>query len=185
APPLGATSLLEYDAVRLFVERAHAVVPTFHLAENNAHAVVEICQRLDGIPLALELASARVNVLTAGQIAARLDDRFALLTNGSRAAHVAHHHTLRAAIDWSHGLLTAEEQTLFRRLAAFAAGFTLDTAEAVCAGEGLAEKRVLDVLASLVDKSLVVAETTSRAQARYRLLETIREYAREKLDAAG
>jgi non-specific serine/threonine protein kinase len=185
APPLAATSLLEYDAVRLFVERAHAVVPTFHLAENNAHAVVEICQRLDGIPLALELASARVNVLTAGQIAARLDDRFALLTNGSRAAHVAHHHTLRAAIDWSHGLLTAEEQTLFRRLAAFAAGFTLDTAEAVCAGEGLAEKRVLDVLASLVDKSLVVAETTSRAQARYRLLETIREYAREKLDAAG
>lgn len=183
--PAEPASLLDFDAVRLFAERAHAIVPAFQLTEYNAQAVVEICQRLDGIPLALELASARVNVLTVDQIAARLDGRFALLTNGSRAAHVAHHHTLRAAIDWSHGLLSAEEQTLFRRLGAFAAGFTLDTAEAVCAGEGLAEKRVLDVLASLVDKSLVVAETTSRAQARYRLLETIREYAREKLDAAG
>jgi predicted ATPase/DNA-binding CsgD family transcriptional regulator len=176
---------LQYDAVRLFVERAGAIAPRFTITSDNALAIVEICRRLDGIPLALELASARVNVLTVRQIAARLDDRFGLLTSGSRTTLVPHHHTLRAAIDWSYALLTAEEQMLFRRLAVFEAGCTLDTAEAVCSGEGIAAERVLDVLSSLVDKSLVVAETTSRAQARYRMLETIREYALEKLDAAG
>jgi predicted ATPase/DNA-binding CsgD family transcriptional regulator len=176
--------LLQYDAVRLFVERAAAIAPTFTITSYNAPAIVEICRRLDGIPLALELASARINVLTVRQIAARLDDRFALLTSASRTALVPHHQTLRATIDWSYALLTAEEQTLFRRLAVFAAGFALDTAEAVCSGEGIVAGRVLDLLASLVAKSLVVAETTSRAQARYRLLETIREYAQEKLKAS-
>jgi predicted ATPase/DNA-binding CsgD family transcriptional regulator len=183
--PVDWASLLHYDAVHLFVERAHAVEPSFQLTASNAGAVVEICRRLDGIPLALELASARVNVLTVQEIAARLNDRFALLTSGQRSGLEPRHQTLRAAIDWSYALLTAEEQTLLRRLAVFAAGFTLDTAEAVCSGEGIAEGRVLDVLSSLVDKSLVVAETTSRAQARYRLLETIRDYALSKLDAAG
>jgi DNA-binding CsgD family transcriptional regulator/tetratricopeptide (TPR) repeat protein len=129
--------------------------------------------------------SARVNVLTVQEVAARLTDRFALLTSGQRSDLEPRHHTLRAAIDWSYTLLTADEQTLLRRLAVFAAGFSLDTAEAVCSGEGLAEARLLNVLSSLVAKSLVVAETTSRAQARYRLLETVREYALQKLDAAG
>jgi predicted ATPase len=184
AQAVALSSLLGYDAVRLFVERAHAVEPSFQLIASNAAAVTEICRRLDGIPLALELASARVNVLTVQELAARLDDRFALLTSGQRSRLEPRHQTLRAAIDWSYTLLTAEEQTLLHRLAVFAAGFTLDTAEAVCSSEGLAEAHMLDLLSSLVAKSLVVAETTSGAQARYRLLETIREYALEKLDVA-
>jgi len=179
------SSLLHYDAVRLFVERARAVEPSFQLEASNADAMVEVCRRLDGIPLALELASARVSVLTVQEIAARLNDRFLLLTSGQRSGLEPRHQTLRAAIDWSYTLLTSEEQILLRRLGVFAAGFGLDTAEAVCSGEGLAEGRMLDVLSSLVAKSLVVAETTSRAQARYRLLETIRDYALSKLDAAG
>jgi predicted ATPase/DNA-binding CsgD family transcriptional regulator len=183
--PIKLPSLLDYDAVRLFVERARAVEPSFQLTASNAAAVVEICRQLDGMPLALELASARVNVLTVQEIAARLNDRFVLLTSGQRSGLAPRRQTLRAAIDWSYALLTAEEQTLLRRLAVFATGFTLDTAEALCSGEGLAEARLLDVLSSLVAKSLVVAETMSRAQARYRLLETIREYALSKLDAAG
>jgi predicted ATPase/DNA-binding CsgD family transcriptional regulator len=183
--PIAWSSLLHYDAVRLFVERAHAVEPAFQLEASNAESVVEICRRLDGMPLALELASARVSVLTVQEVAARLNDRFALLTSGQRSGLEPRHQTLRAAIDWSYALLTADEQTLLRRLAVFAAGFTLDTAEAVCSGDGLAEAHMLDVLSSLVAKSFVVAETTSRAQARYRLLETIREYALEKLDGVG
>lgn len=125
-----------------------------------------------------------MNVLTVQEIAAHLNDRFAFLTSGQRSGLEPRHHTLRAAIDWSYALLTAEEQTLFCRLAVFAAGFTLDTAEAVCAWEGIGAEHMLDVLSSLVHKSLVVAETTSRAQARYRLLETIRQYALEKLKAS-
>jgi predicted ATPase len=183
--PLAWASLLHYDAIRLFVERAHAAEPSFQLAASNAGAIVEICRRLDGFPLALELASARVNVLTVQEIAARLNDRFALLTSGQRSGFEPRHHTLRAAIDWSYTLLTPEEQTLLSRLAVFTVGFTLDTAEAVCTGEGIAEARLLDLVSSLVGKSLVVAETTSRAQAHYRLLETIRDYALEKLNAAG
>ena len=183
--PVAWVSLLRYDAVRLFVERAHAVEPSFQLTASNAGAVVEICCRLDGIPLALELASARINVLTVQEIAVRLSDRFALLTSGLRSSLESRHHTLRAAIDWSYSLLTPEEQTLLHRLGVFTAGFTLDTAEAICSGEGMAAGRMLDMLSSLVGKSLVAAETTSCAQARYRLLETIREYALEKLAEAG
>jgi predicted ATPase/DNA-binding NarL/FixJ family response regulator len=182
---LDLQELMAYDAVNLFVERAHVISPNFTLTSQNALAIVEICRRLDGLPLALELASARVNVLTVQEIAARLDNRFALLTLGQRTGLEPRHHTLRAAIDWSYALLTAEERTLLRRLAVFAAGCTLDTAEAVCSGEGIGEGRTLDLLSSLVDKSLIIAETTGRAQARYRLLETIREYALGKLDQAG
>jgi predicted ATPase/DNA-binding NarL/FixJ family response regulator len=182
---LDLEELRGYDAVSLFVERAGAISPNFSLTSENAWAIVEICRRLDGLPLALELASARANVLTVQQIAARLNDRFALLTSGQRTTPVPHHHTLRAAIDWSYALLTAEEQTLLCRLAVFEAGCTLDTAEAVGAGEGIATGQMLDLLSSLVDKSLIMAETTGRAQARYRLLETIREYALEKLNQAG
>jgi non-specific serine/threonine protein kinase len=176
---------LNYDAVKLFVERARSITPSFSLTHENAPAVVEICQRLDGLPLALELASARVNVLTVQEIAARLNDRLSLLTSGKRREFEPRHQTLKAAIDWSYALLTAEEQILLRRLAVFAAGCSLDTAEAICSGEEILPAQILDLLASLVDKSLVIAETSGRAPARYRLLETIRAYAFEKLNEAG
>jgi predicted ATPase/DNA-binding NarL/FixJ family response regulator len=182
---LDLQELIGFDAIRLFVERARLFSPDFSLVSENASAVAEVCQRLDGLPLALELASARLNVLTVQEIAARLDDRFALLTSGQRTGLEARHYTLRAAIDWSYALLTAEEQALLRRLAVFAAGCSLDTAQAVCAGEGIEAGRMLDLLSSLVDKSLVIAETNGRPQARYRLLETIREYALDKLEQAG
>ncbi len=175
--------LKQYDAVHLFVERARAIAPHFKITPENASAIIEICRRLDGIPLALELASARLNILTPQQIAARLDDRFALLTSGQLTA-MTHHHTLQAAIDWSYDLLNSEAQTLLRRLAVFDAGCTLDTAESVCAEDGIIKGRILDLLSSLVDKSLIVTETIGRAEARYRLLETIREYALEKLKEA-
>ncbi len=178
-------ALMQYDAVSLIVERARTVSPFFTLTIENAPAIVEICQRLDGLPLALELASARINVLTIQEIAARLDDRFSLLTSGQRAGLEPRHHTLRAAIDWSYELLTDEERTFLRRLTVFTAGCTLDAAQAVCTGDGIMEEHTLDLLSSLVDKSLVVAETTGRPQVRYRLLETIHEYALEKLNAAG
>ena len=177
--------LKQYDAIHLFVERARAISPHFSVTPENSSAIVEICRRLDGIPLALELASARLNILTPQQIATRLDDRFALLTSGQLITVTAHHQTLRAAIDWSYDLLTFEEQILLRRLAVFDAGCTLDVAESVCSGKELAQERTLDVLSSLVDKSLVMAETSGRAEARYRLLETIREYALGKLEQSG
>lgn len=177
--------LRDYDAVRLFLERARAISPSFNLTAENAPAIIEICRKLDGFPLAIELACARVNVLTVQQIVAYLDGRLALLTAGRRVNVDPRHHTLRAAIDWSYELLTAVEQTLFRRLAVFEASFTLDTAVAICSGDGIAEKQTLDLLSSLVDKSLVIAQTTEQAEARYRLLETIHEYALEKLDASG
>jgi predicted ATPase/DNA-binding CsgD family transcriptional regulator len=177
--------IMQYDAVHLLIERAQAISPHFKTTSENARAIVEICRRLDGIPLALELASARLNILTPQQIASRLDDRFALLTSGQSTSAMAHHHTLRAAIDWSYDLLMPEERILLRRLAVFDAGCTLDLVESVCFGEGIAKERTLDLLSSLVDKSLVMAETGGQAEARYRLLETIREYALEKLKEAG
>ena len=185
-PPAGlaAHDLEQFDAIQLFVERARAILPGFALTPDNAGAVASICRRLDGIPLAIELASARVNVLTVEQIAARLDDRFELLAS---AAHVtrSHHRTLRAAIDWSYDLLTPPEQALLQRLSVFAAGCSLATAEAVCAGDGVEREQVLELLSSLVDKSLVVAHTLQGSEARYSLLETIRQYAQEKLNASG
>jgi predicted ATPase/DNA-binding CsgD family transcriptional regulator len=182
---LGLQDLMQYDAVHLFVERARSISPHFGVTPENAWAIIETCRRLDGIPLALELASVRVNVLTVQQIAARLDNRFALLTSGQRTTLVSHHHTLRAAIDWSYDLLSPEEQTLLRRLAVFEAGCTFDIARAVFSEAGISEEHLLDLLSSLVDKSLVASETIGRVEARYRLLETIREYALEKLVASG
>jgi predicted ATPase/DNA-binding CsgD family transcriptional regulator len=182
---LDPQSFLQYDAIRLFNERARLISSEFVLTSKSANAVAEICRHLDGLPLAIELASARLNVLTLQEINARLDSRFTLLTSGQRTGYDARHRTLRAAIDWSYALLTTEEQALLRRLAVFAAGCTLDTAEAVCPGQGIEAARTLDLLSSLVDKSLVIAETSGRPQARYRLLETIREYAFEKLEQAG
>jgi predicted ATPase/DNA-binding CsgD family transcriptional regulator len=177
--------LIQYAAVRLFVERARAIAPAFHLTPENASSTVETCQRLDGLPLALELASARINVLTVQEIAHRLDNRFHLLTSAQDTGIEARHSTLRAAIDWSYALLTTEEQALLRRMAVFEAGCTLDAAESVCSGDDIAAQDILNLISSLVSKSLVVAETAGRTQARYRLLETIRAYALEKLGEVG
>jgi predicted ATPase/DNA-binding CsgD family transcriptional regulator len=178
-----ADSLSEYEAARLFVERARAVRPDFALTEQNTMAVAQVCHHLDGMPLAIELAAARARVLSAGQIAERLDDSFALLKGGGKTT-VTHHGTLRATMDWSHELLLEEEKVLFGRLSVFAGGFTLEAAEAVGAGGGIEEEDVLDVLSSLVDKSLVlVAEQDG--QTRYHLLETVRQYGREKLLESG
>jgi non-specific serine/threonine protein kinase len=160
------------------------VLPGFRLTPDNALAVAEICQRLDGIPLALELAAARVKVLRVEQIAARLTDSFRLLTGGSRTA-LPRQQTLQAAIDWSYDLLSEAEQQLFNRLAVFAGGWTLEAAEAVCAGEGLEARDVLDLLMQLVNKSLVLAERAPEADTRYRLLETVRQYALARLAASG
>jgi len=176
-------SLTRYEATGLFVERARAVKQDFALAEGNAMAVAQVCYRLDGIPLAIELAAARIRVLSVGQISSRLDDSFRLLTGGGRSA-LAHHRTLRTAMDWSHELLSEEEKALFGRLSVFAGGFVLEAAEAVCAGDGLEGGEVLDLLASLVDKSLVLFEERAR-ETRYRLLETVRQYAAEKLEESG
>jgi non-specific serine/threonine protein kinase len=170
-----------YGAVRLFVERARFGQPGFALSAQNAREVLAICRRLDGIPLAIELAAARLAVLSPSQLAERLDDRFRLLTRGNRAAP-ARHQTLRTLVDWSYGLLTPEERTLFDRLAVFAGGFSLEAAEAVCAGDGLDQEDILPLLSQLVEKSLVNAGEDVDARARFRLPETLREYARERLE---
>jgi predicted ATPase len=172
-----------YGAVRLFIDRALSANKQFVLSDDNAPDVAEICRRLDGIPLAIELAAARVKVLSPKQLRERLDERFRVLTGGDRSA-LAHHQTMRALIDWSYDLLDERERTLFRRLGIFVNGFTLEGAVAVGSGEALDELDLLDVLASLVDKSLVVAEPHGDA-VRYRLLESTRAYAVEKLTAAG
>jgi predicted ATPase/DNA-binding CsgD family transcriptional regulator len=176
-------SLPAYEATGLFVERTRAVKPDFSLTEGNAMAVAQVCYRLDGIPLALELAAARARVLSVEQISSRLDESFRLLTASGRR-DIPHHRTLRATMDWSYELLRVEEQTLFRRLSVFAGGWTLEAAEEVCAGEGLEQDEVLDLLTSLVDKSLVLVSEQD-GEARYRLLETVRQYGREKLEESG
>ncbi|MCU0492973.1 MAG: tetratricopeptide repeat protein [Chloroflexaceae bacterium] len=176
--------LRESEAVRLFVERAQQVVPTFALTADNVEAVATICQQLDGMPLALELAAARVKLLTPQQIASRLNDSFRLL---SRAASTGpgRHQSLRMAMDWSYQFLSEGEQTLLNRLSIFSGSFSLELAEQVC-NEGLDELDVLDLLAELVDKSLVSRlPEDEQGAARYRLLETVRQYAREKLEATG
>ena len=184
ALPLPPPENLErYDAVRLFRERAVSVQPGFAITSKNAHAVAQICRRLDGIPLAVELAAARVRALPVEQIAPRLDDRFRLLTGGSRTA-LPRQQTLRALIDWSWDLLNAGEKALLSRLSVFSGGWTLDAAEAVCAGGEVEGWEVLDLLTGLVDKSLAVYEDPEGG-ARYRLLETVRQYARDRLGEAG
>lgn len=175
--------LAQYEAIRLFVERAASNQPGFAVTERNATAVANVCTQLDGIPLAIELAAARVKGLTAEQIAARLDDRFRLLAKGSRTA-LPRHQTLRAALDWSYDLLLEKERAALRRLSVFAGGWTLEAAEAICSGEEIEATDILDLLTQLVDKSLVVAETQG-GQGRYRLLQTIRQYSRDRLLEAG
>jgi predicted ATPase/class 3 adenylate cyclase/DNA-binding CsgD family transcriptional regulator len=171
------------EAIELFIDRAHRARPDFTLSNDNAATVGEICRRLDGLPLAIELAAARVRALSLAEILDSLHDRFRLLTGGARTA-VRRQQTLRASVDWSHALLTEPERVLFRRLAAFLGGFDLDAAQAVAGGGDVQRYQVLDQLSLLVDKSLVVADD-SRGRTRYRLLETVRQYALEKLGESG
>jgi predicted ATPase/class 3 adenylate cyclase len=174
-------ALGQYEAVRLFLDRAVAAVPSFRLDKQNAPAVAEVCYHLDGIPLALELAAARLRVLSVERLAERLQDRFRLLTGGSRT-ELPHHQTLRALFDWSHDLLSPAERAFLRRLSVFSGGWTLEAAEAICVDPQLPEQDVLDLLTSLVEKSLVLRDPSGD---RYTVLETVRQYAREKLGAAG
>jgi len=198
-PPL--EQLAEYEAIQLFLERAQKVMPGFRLTKANALAVAQVCARLDGIPLAIELAAARVRALPVEEIAGRLDDRFSLLTGGSRTA-LPRHRTLRACIDWSYDLLSEPERVLLRRLSVFSGGSTLEAVEGICTdarsasldgaalslpaeGECRVEDRnVLDLLTALVDRSLVIYEAPGGG-ARYQLLETVRQYSRDRLLEAG
>jgi predicted ATPase/DNA-binding CsgD family transcriptional regulator len=182
-PPEALQSLGDSDAVRLFIERAVKVRPNFAVTDDSAPHVAQICHELEGIPLAIELAAARVRVLSVERIAAELADRFHLLTGGERGA-LPRLQTLRASVDWSYELLDAPERTLLRRLGVFHGGFTLDACEAVCADDELDRYAVLDVLTSLVDKSLVLVEGRE-SLSRYALLETIRHYALERLVETG
>ena len=172
------------EAGALFVERARAVAPTFALTERNAAAVARVCRRLDGIPLAIELAAARLTALSADELARRVDDRFRLLTGGLRTA-LPRQRTLRALVDWSYELLSPDEQTVLNTMAVFAGGFSLAAAEQVCTADALRETNILDVIEHLVAKSLLIAEQQHETEMRYRLLETIRQYAGEKLAESG
>ncbi|MGZ9225585.1 MAG: AAA family ATPase, partial [Anaerolineales bacterium] len=175
--------LLRYESIQLFEERARLVQEHFALTMENASSIAHICHRLDGIPLAIELAAARVNLLSTQQIAARLDESFNLLTGGSRTT-LPRHQTLRASLEWSWNLLSASEAILLRRLSVFAGGWTLDAGESVCAGNG-EPPQVLELMNHLIAKSLVVVSQESGRERRYYLLEMVREYAREKLVQAG
>jgi predicted ATPase/transcriptional regulator with XRE-family HTH domain len=188
AGPLGATSAApepteSFAAIRLFGERTRLVLPGFTLTAGNLAAVVQICRRLDGVPLAIELAAARMAVLSADQIAARLDDRFKLLSGGGRTAPVRQR-TLLETVEWSYGLLGDAERRLFDRLSIFAGGWTLEAIEAIMAPQA-ANESTLDLLSGLVSKSLVLAEPTPAGPFRYRILETLRQYGRDRLEAAG
>ena len=178
---ISLATLTQYEAVRLFVDRAAAAQPAFRVTEQNAPAVIGICRRLDGIPLAIELAAARLRAMSVDTIAERLSDRFRLLVHGDRTA-LPRQQTLRALIDWSYDLLTEDERSLFRHLAVFAGGWTLEAAEAVGANGDLQEHDLLDFLSRLVEKSLVALDADG---GRYRLLDTVREYAQERLKASG
>jgi len=182
APAAGA-ALEESDAVRFFEHRARLVFPSFRLADDNAPAVVQVCRRLDGLPLAIELAAAQMRMLSVGQLAERLDDIFTVLVGGARTAP-HRHRALRATLDWSHDLLGEDERVVFRRLAVFAGGFTLTAAEQVSAGSGIRAKRMLELLTRLADKSLLRVDHMDSG-ARYHLLGTVREYALERLAEAS
>ena len=171
--------LTQFAAVRLFIERARFSHASFQVTNDNAPAVSQICWQLDGVPLAIELAASRVRAMRVEQIAERLGDRFRLLTGGSRAA-LPRHQTLRATIGWSYDLLSDRERALFSRLSVFAGGWTLEAAEDICGGRGIESSDVLDLLTNLVDKSLVILDELA-IEPRYRMLETMRQYSREKL----
>jgi len=176
-PPV--ESLSQYEAVKLFIDRATNAVPTFTVTNDNAPALAQVCHHLDGIPLAIELAAAKVRVLSIEQIAERLDDRFRLLVSKEQTA-LERHQTLRAAIDWSYNLLSSDEQVLFQRLSIFVGGWTLEAAESVCADASVKSIDVLNLMEQLINKSLVIKKE-EQGKSRYHMLETVRQYAREKL----
>jgi predicted ATPase/class 3 adenylate cyclase len=180
-----AQRLSQYEAVKLFIERATAVRPDFTVTNANAPALAEICSRLDGIPLAIELAAARARVLDLTEIAERLDNRFRLLRAGGRTGGMPHQQTLQALIDWSHDLLAEEERILFRRMGVFLGGRTLTAVESVCAGEPLDVADILDLVQQLVDKSLIFVEREPEGTSRYAMIESVWHYARQKLEDAG
>jgi predicted ATPase/DNA-binding SARP family transcriptional activator/DNA-binding CsgD family transcriptional regulator len=179
-----ARELESYESARLFAERARQRDPSFALTPENAQAVAAVCRRLDGIPLAVELAAVRVGALAVAEIAGRIEDSLGLLTSGGRTA-VPRQRTLRGALEWSHDLLSESERILFRRLSAFAGGWTLEAAETMGLGDGVAPGDVLELLSRLVDKSLVMTETTGNGMLRYRMLEPVRQYAQEELEGSG
>src|SRR5829696_2842066 len=181
---LSSQELEAYESVRLFVGRARGRDPSLSLSPHNARAVAEICKRLEGIPLAIELAAARVGTLSVEQISKRLTDSLKLLTGGSKI-QMAKQRTLRGALDWSYELLSEDEKKLFGKLSVFAGGWTLKAAEAVGVGEGVEDDNILDLLSGLVEKSLVVAREGEQGNVRYRMLEPIRQYARDKLEEDG
>jgi len=176
-----AEDLMRYEAVRLFVDRVRLRLPDFELTEENAGSVARVCRQLDGIPLAIELATARIGALAVEQVAHRLESSLDVLSGASRSA-APRQQTLRATLDWSHELLSETERTFFGRLSVFAGGWTLEAAETVCSGGGIEQVEVLDLLGGLVDKSLVVAKASMDGAVRYRMLEPIRQYATEKLE---
>ena len=176
------SALATYDAVRLFEQRAQLVLPTFRVSGDNAAAVLQVCRRVDGLPLAIELAAARMRILSAGQLAERLDDVFTVLVGGSRSAP-PRHQALRGTLDWSHDLLAEDERAAFRRLAVFAGGFTLAAAEQVVGTGDIRREDTLDLLARLADKSLLRVDHSG--DVRYHLLSTVRDYARDRLAEAG
>jgi predicted ATPase/DNA-binding winged helix-turn-helix (wHTH) protein len=180
---LAPDALLTYEGIRLFVDRARLLRPDFSVTSENAASLASICYRLDGIPLAIELAAPRLRSMSVEELSEGLDQRFALLTDGSRTA-LPRHRTLRSTIDWSYDLLREPERLFLQRLSVFAGGWTLAAAQEVCTGEGIKQRAVLDLLTSLADKSLVVPEQED-AQTRYRLLETVRQYARDRLEDSG
>lgn len=182
--PLSDDPVEESDAVRLFAERAAAVLPGFEITEANRGTVAAICARLDGLPLAIELAAVRLRALSVEQVLERLDDCFRLLTSGSRAAQ-ERHRTLRASIDWSYDLCTEDERLLWQRASVFRGGLDLEAAEEVCSGDGITREDILDLISGLIEKSVLIREEGQRTGVRYRLLGTIREYGGERLAESG
>ncbi|MEV6983055.1 LuxR C-terminal-related transcriptional regulator [Sphaerisporangium sp. NPDC051017] len=181
--PMSVDSLAQVDSVRLFVDRAEAVLPEFAVTDANRDAVEQICRRLDGIPLAIELAAVRLRALSVRQLLDRLDDRFRLLVSGSRAVP-PRHQTLRALVEWSYDLCTEPEQLMWARVSVFCGGLDLEAAEAVCSGDGIAREDVVDLVSGLVENSVLLREEAPSG-VRYRLLETIRQYGRDRLAEAG
>jgi predicted ATPase/DNA-binding XRE family transcriptional regulator len=175
--------LSQYEAVRLFIERADLANPKFEVNDLNAPTLAQVCARLDGIPLAVELAAAKLKVLNVEEIHARLDDRFNLLTNGARTV-LPRHQTLRATIDWSYNLLSENEKIMFLRLVVFTHGFSLEAAESICVGDSIKKENIIELITSLTQKSLINTEQLQRG-IRYRFLETIRQYGQEKFFATG
>ncbi|SNS71069.1 non-specific serine/threonine protein kinase [Streptosporangium subroseum] len=182
-PRPSVEALAQCDAVRLFAERAGAVLPDFAVTDDNREAVEGICRRLDGIPLGIELAAVRLRALSVQQLLDRLDDRFRLLTAGSRAV-LPRHQTLRALIDWSYTLCTDQERLLWERVSVFSGGLGLEAAETVCSGDGIDREEIVDLVIGLVDKSVLIREEYPSG-VRYRLLETIRQYGRDRLRESG